>query len=86
MPMPVDFMVTDKNGNKVMHYIPLSIMYGEKPNEDPAVKRIVENVWYWTNPVYEVELDTPLADIKELEIDPSQRMADVDRSNNKAVS
>lgn len=86
MPMPIDFLVTDKNGNKVMHYIPLSIMYGEKPNEDPAVKRMVDNVWYWTNPVYEVELDTPLADIKELEIDPSQRMADVDRSNNKAVS
>ncbi|HWV65588.1 M1 family metallopeptidase [Chitinophaga sp.] len=86
MPMPVDFMVTDKNGNKVLHYIPLSIMYGEKPNEYPDVKRIVDPVWYWTNPVYEVELDTPLSDIRELEIDPSQRMADVDRSNNKAVS
>ncbi|MEZ2442120.1 M1 family metallopeptidase [Chitinophaga sp. RCC_12] len=86
MPMPIDFMVTDKSGNKVLHYIPLSIMYGEKPNEYPDVKRIVDPVWYWTNPVYEVELDTPLGDIKELEIDPSQRMADVDRSNNKAVS
>lgn len=86
MPMPIDFMVTDKNGKKVLHYIPLSIMYGEKPDEYPDAKRVVDPVWYWTNPVYEVELDTPLSDIKELEIDPSQRMADVDRSNNKAVS
>lgn len=86
MPMPIDFLVTDKNGNKELHYIPLSLMYGEKPNENPAIKRIVDPVWYWTNPVYEVELNIPLSDIKELEIDPSQRMADVDRSNNKAVS
>ncbi|MBO9730539.1 MAG: M1 family metallopeptidase [Chitinophaga sp.] len=86
MPMPIDFMVTDKNGTKELHYIPLSIMYGEKPNETPAIKRVVEPVWYWTHPTYEVELNVPLSNIKELEIDPSQRMADVDRSNNKAVS
>mgnify|MGYP001603116842 FL=1 len=85
MPMPIDLMVTDKKGNKVLHYIPLSIMYGEKPNEYAGVKRIVDTVWYWTNPVYEVELNIPLSDIKELEIDPSQRMADVDRDNNKAT-
>ncbi|MCW3463337.1 M1 family metallopeptidase [Chitinophaga nivalis] len=84
MPMPVDFMVTDKNGNKVLHYIPLSIMFGEKPNEYTGVKRVVENAWYWTNPTYEVEVNVPLADIRELEIDPSERMADMDRSNNKA--
>ncbi|WP_161964094.1 M1 family metallopeptidase [Chitinophaga flava] len=85
-PMPIDFMVTDKKGNQVMHYIPLSIMFGEKPNEQPAIKRIVEPAWYWTNPTYEVEIDLPLSEIKELEIDPSQRLADVDRRNNKAVS
>lgn len=85
-PMPVDFMVTDKKGNQVMHYIPMSLMFGEKPNEQPGVKRIVDPVWYWTNATYEVELDLPLSEIKELEIDPSQRLADVDRSNNKAVS
>lgn len=86
MPMPIDFMVTDKHNNKVLHYIPLSIMFGEKPNEDPSIKRVVENVWFWTNPTYEVEIDTPMNEIQELEIDPSQRMADVDRSNNKAVA
>ncbi|HVI46595.1 MAG TPA: M1 family metallopeptidase [Chitinophaga sp.] len=86
MPMPIDLMITDKKGGKVLHYIPLTIMYGEKPNEYPNVKRVVDAGWYWTNPVYEVEVDLPLSDIKEIEIDPSQRMADVDRSNNKAVS
>ncbi|CAL1516628.1 M1 family metallopeptidase [Chitinophaga sp. MM2321] len=83
MPMPVDFMITDTKGNKVLHYIPLSIMFGEKPNEYRAIKRIVDTGWYWTNPTYEVEVNMPLSDIKEMEIDPSQRLADVDRSNNK---
>lgn len=85
MPMPVDFLVTAKNGAKVMHYIPLSIMFGEKPAED-AVKRVVHTGWYWTNPTYEFELDIPIRDIQEIEIDPSQRMADIDRSNNKGVA
>ncbi|WP_143304990.1 M1 family metallopeptidase [Chitinophaga vietnamensis] len=86
MPMPIDFVVTDKNGQQTMYYIPLSIMYGQKPNEYPAMKRVVLPYWYWTHPTYEVEVNTPLSDIKVLEIDPSQRLADIDRSNNKAVS
>jgi len=86
MPMPVDFLVTAKNGTKVMHYIPLSIMFGEKPVEDGAVKRVVHAGWYWTNPTYEFELDIPIRDLQEIEIDPSQRMADIDRSNNKGVA
>lgn len=86
MPMPVDFLVTAKNGTKVMHYIPLSIMFGEKPVEDAAIKRVVHAGWYWTNPTYEFEVDMPIKDIQEIEIDPSQRMADIDRSNNKGVA
>lgn len=85
MPMPIDLVVTPKTGDKVMHYIPLSIMFGEKPNEDAAMKRIVHDGWYWTHPTYEVEIDLPLSAVKEVEIDPSLRMADIDRSNNKLI-
>lgn len=82
MPMPVDLLLTTKDGKKVMHYIPLSLMYGAKPDEDESTPRIVHDYWPWTNRTYEVEIDTPLSEITKLEIDPSQRMADVDRSNN----
>ncbi len=63
----------------------MSIMIGEKPAED-AVKRVEHTGWYWTTPTYEFELDIPIRDIQEIEIDPSQRMADIDRSNNKGVA
>ncbi|MFB6455111.1 M1 family metallopeptidase [Chitinophaga sp. Hz27] len=86
MPMPIDFMVIDKSGNKTMYYIPLTLMFGEKPNEDPSVKRVVKDGWYWTNPTYDLEIDVPFTNLKSIEIDPSQRMADVDRSNNRAVA
>ncbi len=33
--------------------------------------------------VYIIEFDKPLRDLKAVEIDPTQRMADVDRRNNK---
>ncbi|MBV8255695.1 MAG: M1 family metallopeptidase [Chitinophaga sp.] len=85
-PMPIDLMVTDKKGNQTMYYIPLSIMFGEKPNENPAIKRVVAAPWFWTHPTYEVEVNLPLSDIQAVEIDPSQRLADIDRSNNKAVA
>ena len=39
--------------------------------------------WNWNKPTYVVELKTRLTDIKIAEIDPSKRMADVDRKNNK---
>lgn len=81
MPMPVDLVLTTTNGASVMHYIPLSLMFGEKPKEDDT-KRITHEWWAWTHPTYEVELGVPLRDISTLEIDPSQRMADIDRHNN----
>jgi aminopeptidase N len=83
MPMPVDLLVTAKDGKKVMHYIPLSLMYGAKPNEDNSIPRVIHDYWAWTNPTYEVEVDLPMSEIKTLEIDPSLRMADINRSNNK---
>jgi hypothetical protein len=81
MPMPIDLVVTNKSGASVMHYIPLSLMFGEKPQED-ATQRVTHEWWAWTHPTYEVELGMPLSDISLLEIDPSQRMADIDRHNN----
>ncbi|UEG48595.1 M1 family metallopeptidase [Ferruginibacter lapsinanis] len=82
MPMPVDLQVTLKDGSTEMHYVPLNLMYGEKPAENTVEKREVHEEWRWTHPVYIVEIKHHLSDLKKVEIDPSKRMADVDRKNN----
>ncbi len=42
---------------KVMHYIPMSLMFGSKPNEDNSVPRVVHDYWPWTNRTYDVEVN-----------------------------
>jgi hypothetical protein len=82
MPMPVDLQVTFNDGTSEMHYVPLNLMFGEKPNENPAQRREVHEEWRWTHPAYIVEIKHRLTDIKTVEIDPSKRMADTERKNN----
>jgi hypothetical protein len=84
MPMPVDVLITYKDGSREMHYIPMSLMYGAKPPEN-GVKTIVHDEWEWVNPEYSFIIAKTVTDIKSIEIDPSQRMADVNRVNNKIV-
>jgi hypothetical protein len=82
MPMPVDLQLTYKDGSSEMIYVPLNLMFGEKPNENKMQQRQVMEEWKWTHPVYVVETKRRLTDIKAVEIDPSKRMADIDRKNN----
>ena len=46
---------------------------------------IVHTEWKWVDDTYSFIISKPLTDIKSIEIDPSQRMADVNRVNNKIV-
>ncbi len=82
MPMPLDVEVEFADGSVVHHYIPMRIMWGEKENEFPDIERTVEEDWPWVFPEYDFTIDSPLEEIVRIEIDPSQRMADIDRSNN----
>ena len=41
--------------------------------------------WKWTHPDYTFNINRTIKDLKSIEIDPSQRMADVNRNNNKLV-
>jgi hypothetical protein len=84
MPMPVDVLLTFKDGTQEMHYIPMNLMYGEKPAEN-KIPRAVHAEWKWTYPEYTFETTRAIKDIKSIEIDPSQRLADVNRTNNKLV-
>ncbi|MEI2738729.1 MAG: M1 family metallopeptidase [Chitinophagaceae bacterium] len=83
MPMPIDLQITFKDGSKEMHYIPMNLMYGEKPDEYPSIPRKVYEPWKWTHSTYTIETVRKLADFTVVEIDPSLRLADVDRKNNK---
>jgi hypothetical protein len=82
MPMPVDVLLTFKDGTKEMHYVPMYLMFGEKRAEDAAVTRKVYDAWKWTHPLYEISTKRKLQEIIRIEIDPSQRMADTNRKDN----
>ena len=84
-PMPIDLQLSFKDGSTEMHYIPLNLMFGEKPNENPVQKREVHEEWRWTHPTYTVQFKRSLRDLKEAEIDPSERMMDADRKNNSII-
>ncbi|MEP7259100.1 MAG: M1 family peptidase, partial [Flavitalea sp.] len=83
IPMPIDVMIHYKDGSKELAYIPMYLMFGEKPQEDPTIPRTVFEEWKWTHPTYTFEVKRKLSEMKMLEIDPSQRMADTERKNNK---
>lgn len=85
MPMPIDFELTFKDGSREMHYVPLGLMFNVKPNEEPAMNRKVYAPWPWTNKYYTLTTSRKLMDMVTGEIDPSKRMADVERKNNKIV-
>lgn len=82
MPMPLDVQLTFKDGSKELHYVPLDIMFGQKPVEDTTSKRIEYAASKWTSNIIVIESQRKLFDISQVEIDPTQRMADVDTRNN----
>jgi hypothetical protein len=82
MPMPVDLKLTFRDSTSEMHYIPLDLMYGRKPEEEP-IPRKVYPAWKWTHETYTIETNRRLGDLAIAEIDPSQRMADTERQNNR---
>jgi hypothetical protein len=75
MAMPLDLKVEYTDGTSENLYIPLQMMRGEKPTQATILKD-----WAWAYPTYEF---TTKKDVKSIEIDPRQRMADVDKTNNK---
>jgi hypothetical protein len=82
MPMPIDLQLTFKDGSTEMHYVPLDLMFGEKPAENINQLLQVHAAWLWVNPTYVIEFKKRLGNISKVEIDPTKRLADVDRRNN----
>jgi len=82
MGMPIDFGVLYKNGAQEIHYIPLQMMFGEKPALDTVTDWIVEKDWAWARPTYTFTINAPLDEISQLRIDPTGLMADINLKNN----
>ena len=81
MPMPLEILVVLKDGTNELHYVPISLMRGEKENPYP-IKWIVHPDWSWSNLDYTLTIDHNKEDIETIIIDPSNLMADIDKSNN----
>jgi aminopeptidase N len=82
MPMPIDVVVTFKDGSKKWYNIPMRIMRGSKGKDMYGIERIDKKSWPWVYPEYKFLLDVPMNQVVEIEIDPSTRLADLDRENN----
>ncbi|MCA1761371.1 MAG: M1 family metallopeptidase, partial [Flavobacteriales bacterium] len=81
MPMPVDIDILTADSSRKQIHIPLEIMRNAKPKEEVEDYTVAED-WSWTSPAYFLEVDMPISEIREIEIDRSGRMADVNRENN----
>ena len=81
MPMPIDLYVTYEDGTQESFYIPLQMTRAEKANPYPQMTRTVLKDWAWAYPTYEFEI-TNGKKVKNMMIDASQRMADVNPENN----
>ena len=82
MPAPLEVLITYKDGSSELHYIPLDLMLANKVAEGND-NRIVHPECKWVQPTYTFETTKPLSALKSIEIDPSYRLPDVNRSNNK---
>lgn len=81
-PMPIDLLVTYQDGSKELFYIPVNAMRGGKKKEIEFyqdIKYTQLQAWGWTTNTFELKSEK---EIQKVEIDYTQRLADVNRANN----
>ncbi|MBK9107986.1 MAG: M1 family metallopeptidase [Saprospiraceae bacterium] len=79
-PMPVELELTKTDGTKMSYYIPLNLMRGCKIF-DKSEKVQMQPAWSWVNPYYELSLNISLNEIKQICINATHELADIDVSN-----
>ena len=82
MPMPLDICIKLNNGKILWYNIPLRIMRGNKSEDMMGSEFEVLSDWPWVYENYEFTVDFPISEIKEILIDPSTRMADINPKDN----
>ncbi|MBT8316348.1 MAG: M1 family metallopeptidase [Lutibacter sp.] len=75
MPMPIDLTITYVDGSTEDFNIPLRMMRGNKPTSATILKD-----WTWAHPKYTFSTSK---EIKSVQIDPFEMMADIDKTNNR---
>lgn len=80
--MPVDIMVVQHNGNRSFYHIPLSLQRGTKQRNSESFEFTTLPPWQWTDPNYVLTITGPLSQMKAVVLDPLQRTAEIDLSNN----
>jgi hypothetical protein len=85
MPMPLEILIQYKNGEIELHYIPISLMRGEKENPYGLEWKIQPD-WPWANLNYSFTVDKEKNQIEAIVIDPSNLMADIDKTDNFYVA
>ena len=86
IPMPIDVFVRLKDGSSKWYNIPLRIMRGDKGKDLYKSEKTLLTDWPWVYPEYTFTIDVKLNKIKEIVIDPSGRLADVNQDDNKYPS
>jgi hypothetical protein len=82
LPMPLDIRISFKDNTQEMHYVPLNLMFGSKPAEDELPRKVYA-AQPFTNRDVIISTKRHINEITAVEIDPSKRMADIDRKNNR---
>lgn len=84
MPMPVDLVITFRDGSQIMYNLPLEMMRNNKAAPVGfETNYVMLQDWPWTHPTRTLELEHNINEIESIEIDPARGMADIDRSNNR---
>lgn len=85
-PMPVDVVITMKDGTQYAYTIPLDIMRGSKPSDSQlAPVFTVAPDWMWVAPDYTLQTHIRFDEVAHVDIDPSDRMADIIKTNNNST-
>jgi len=81
-PMPIELLITYQDGSQEQIYLPNPLMRWQKNNPNPAIKWTALKAWGWAYPTYTFTLEKSKKDIKKIELDASNYMADVNRKDN----
>ena len=82
-PMPVDLQLTWSDGSTSWYTIPLDLMRAEKKQEGNTLYTVLPD-WHWVQTRYIANIPTQGKTLKEVKLDPSMRLADVNRGNNSS--
>ncbi len=81
--MPVDLAIHLRNGQVELYHVPLSLTRGERAADAELEIYNTLPAWQWTNPTYTIVVKGELSNTTSIALDPEQRTADMDRSNDR---